>query len=91
MELLRFAEFLNFDKSLNFLANRLALNETWDYSDSEKEFRHGNIAAQYYLPILGNYLEDQKTGNYLTLCASTLPLMYPIRNPTVMQTAIRAK
>lgn len=57
MELLRFAEFLNFDKSLNFLGTRLALSEPWDYSDPEKEYNHGNLAAQYYMPILANYLE----------------------------------
>lgn len=57
MELLRFAEFISFDKALNFLGTRLALNEPWDYSDSEKEFNHGNLAAQYYMPILANYLE----------------------------------
>ena len=56
MELFRFTEFLRFDEKLHFLANRLALVEPWDYSDPEKEFNEGNNAAEYYLPILRNYL-----------------------------------
>lgn len=56
MELFRFTEFLRFDEKLDFLAYRLALPEPWDYSDPEKEFNEGNLAAEYYLPILRNYL-----------------------------------
>jgi len=57
MELFDFAQFLKFDDSLQFLATRLALNETWDYSDSAKELAEGNNAASFKLPILRNYLE----------------------------------
>jgi hypothetical protein len=57
MELFYFAEFLNFEKALDFLSNRLALSEPWDYSDPEKEFNEGNLAAEFHFPILRNYLE----------------------------------
>lgn len=57
MELFYFAEFRRFDENLDYLANRLALTEVWDYSDPEKEFNEGNKAAEYHLPILRNYLE----------------------------------
>ena len=57
MELFRFAEFIRFEANLNFLGNKLALSEPWDYSDPEKEYREGNLAAEFYMPILRNYLE----------------------------------
>lgn len=57
MELFYYAEFLKFDANLNALATRLALSEPWDYSDPEKEFNEGNTAAEYFMPILRNYLE----------------------------------
>lgn len=57
MELFTFAQFLKFDDSLSFLANKLALRESWDYSDAAKELSEGNNAATYSMPILRNYLE----------------------------------
>jgi hypothetical protein len=57
MELFYFAEFPRFDQNLYVLSTRIALKEPWDYSDPEKEFKEGNLAAEYNLPILRNYLE----------------------------------
>lgn len=57
MYLLSFADFCRIDDSLAFLANTLALKETWDYSNPEKEFREGNAMAEFNYPILINYLE----------------------------------
>ena len=57
MELFDFAQFIRYEDSLNYLAKRLALIETWEYSDPEKEKKEGNNAATYPLPILRNYLE----------------------------------
>ncbi len=57
MELYEFGQFLKFDDALNFLANRLTLRETWDYSNPEKELAEGNNAARFKFPILRNYLE----------------------------------
>ncbi len=57
MELFNFAHFLKFEDSLSFLADRLSLNETWEYSDAAKELAEGNNAATFHLPILRNYLE----------------------------------
>lgn len=56
MFLTEFATFVNFDASLDFLSKRLALIEPWDYSDPEKEYYEGNNAAEFYLPILRNYI-----------------------------------
>jgi hypothetical protein len=57
MDLFYFVEFRHFETNLDFLANRLALKEAWDYSDPEKEFNEGNLAAEFHYPILRNYLE----------------------------------
>lgn len=57
MELISFSAFRNFDASIDYLANRLAQPEEWDYSDPEKEYNEGNFAAEYHLPILRNYIE----------------------------------
>lgn len=57
MELTSFSAFKNFDQNIDFLATRLAAPEEWDYSDCEKEFNEGNLAAEYHLPILRNYIE----------------------------------
>ncbi len=57
MELFKFAQFLKFEENLIFLSQRLALHETWDYSDPAKELSEGNNAANFPFPILRNYLE----------------------------------
>jgi len=57
MELFAFAHFQNFDSNLKVLAARIALNETWGYSDPQKEISEGNNAANFEMPILRNYLE----------------------------------
>lgn len=57
MDLFNFAQFLKFEDALDFLANRLSLNELWTYSDPAKELAEGNNAASFPLPILRNYLE----------------------------------
>jgi hypothetical protein len=57
MDLFNFAQFLKFEEALDFLANRLTLNELWTYSDPAKELAEGNNAASFPYPILRNYLE----------------------------------
>ncbi|KAB2915125.1 MAG: DUF3825 domain-containing protein [Bacteroidetes bacterium] len=57
MELFTHGYFGKFDESLEHLATKLALTETWSYSDPEKEEREGNKAAKFKFPILRNYLE----------------------------------
>jgi hypothetical protein len=56
-QLFTYAHFVNVDGSLDFLANKLALNENWSYSDPQKELNEGNNAASFPLPILRNYLD----------------------------------
>ncbi len=57
MELFRFANFIRLDNSLDYLSSKLALPESWSYSNPEKEYVEGNCAARFTLPILRNYLE----------------------------------
>lgn len=57
MELFNFAHFLKFEESLRFLGERLSSPEPWTYSNCQKELEEGNNAAQFYMPILRNYLE----------------------------------
>ena len=56
MELTQFGVFPKFELNLEVLANKLALKEMWEYSNAQKEYEEGNMAAAHKLPILRNYL-----------------------------------